>query len=264
MFGEFSTHPEWFEVLAWNKLFYETSRDIADEMLWVDRLIKVDGPSRQDMREAQAWKTRFVWILYSLADRLPLLIPLIANPAVKETIIESRRYFQNENEIGSLIRKLLQDRLRLAFGDKRPVLLIGHSMGSVIAFDALWECTHEQEYLEPVDLFLTLGSPLGMSFVQKRLLGTARKGAERYPANIRRWCNISAVGELTALDREFADDFSEMTRLGLVDEITDFHKGVYNHYRDEQGLNVHRSYGYLVNPITGRVIGDWLERVRKG
>ncbi len=132
-------------------------------------------------------------------------------------------------------------------------------MGSVIAFDALWELTHKFTSSAKVDLFLTIGSPLGMSFVQKRLLGNEQESTERYPANIRRWYNISAFGELTALDREFADDFQKMKMLGLVEEIKDYYKGVYNYYRDEQGLNVHRSYGYLVNPVMGQVVADWLK-----
>jgi hypothetical protein len=258
-FTSLSDHPEWFEVLAWNELFYESTRDIADELPWIDRLLKIDGPTQMDMREARAWKTRFAWILYNLGDRIPLLIPLIANPTIKSTILEIRRYFQDENEIGSRIRRLLQARLRSAFENGQRVLLIGHSMGSVIAFDALWELTHEHNFLKRIDLFVTMGSPLGLSFVQKRLLGAKQQGAQRYPANISHWCNISAMGELTALDREFADDFRKMKHLGLVEEIRDYYKGVYNYYRDDQGLNVHRSYGYLVNPISGKVVADWLE-----
>jgi len=257
-------HPEWFELLAWNELFYGTSRKIDDEIPWVDQLLKKAGPTGQDIREARAWKTRFAWILYNLADRMPLLIPLIANPAIKSTILEIRRYFQNENGIGRRIRQLLQDRLLTAYASNRPVLLIGHSMGSVIAFDALWELTHEQTSPVKIDMLLTMGSPLGLSFVQNRLLGSDGSGPERYPANIRRWCNISALGELTALDREFADDFKKMVSLGLVEEIKDYYKGVYNYFRDEQGLNVHRSYGYLVNPVAGRVVADWLRRVLAG
>lgn len=256
-----SEHPEWFDVLAWNELFYHSVRDIEDEIPWVDRLLKIEGPTRQDIREAHAWRTRFAWVLYSLADRIPLLIPLIANQAIKSTIQEIRRYFQDEDNIGSQIRQLLQDKLLAAVEENRPVLLIGHSMGSVIAFDALWELTHLRKNPTRIASFLTLGSPLGLSFVQKRLLGADRTGAERYPANITRWLNVAALGELTALDREFADDFRQMKSLGLLDELRDYYKGVYNYYRDEQGLNVHRSYGYLVNPVTGRIVADWLGQI---
>ncbi len=69
--------------------------------------------------------------------------------------------------------------------------------------------------------------------------------------------NISSVGDLTALDRTFADDFSEMLALGMVNSIEDHCEGIYNFFHNEEGLNCHRSYGYLVNPDVGKVIADW-------
>lgn len=69
--------------------------------------------------------------------------------------------------------------------------------------------------------------------------------------------NVSSVGDLTALDRVFADDFAEMLSLGIIELIQDYCEGIYNYYSDEQGLNCYRSYGYLVNPTVGKIIADW-------
>ena len=96
-----------------------------------------------------------------------------------------------------------------------------------------------------------------MSYVQHRMAGHKYTGSKRYPVNIRRWVNISAQGDITALDRVFADDFSEMKELGLLESITDHCEGIYNFFRNEEGLNCHRSYGYLVNPAVGKAIADW-------
>ena len=38
---------------------------------------------------------------------------------------------------------MLKMPLRAAWGSGRPVLLAAHSMGSVIAYDALWEMTRD-------------------------------------------------------------------------------------------------------------------------
>lgn len=254
-------HPHWFEVLPWNSLFYGQARDIADELPWIDRLLDTGPATGLDRREARAWKTRLAWLLYSLADRIPALIPLIANDAIRSTIEETLLYFKDVDGIASRVRTLLRQHLQAALDENRPTLLIGHSMGSVIAYDTLWEMSRELDDNRTISMLLTMGSPLGLRFVQKRMLGANRDGATKYPANISHWVNISSMGELTALDREFADDFHEMVELGLVDGIEDHHRGIYNAYRDELGLNVHRSYGYMVNTATAKVVSEWLHRV---
>ncbi len=173
------------------------------------------------------------------------------------TARETRRYFQNQDDIACEIREVLKVQLRPLFAADEKVLLIGHSLGSVIAYDTLWELSHEEQIPGKVDLFLTIGSPLGMRYVKRRLQGANEKGARRYPLNIRRWVNVAAVGDVTALDQELADDYREMVKLGLTESIEDHCRGIYNYFRNEEGLNVHRSYGYLVNPAVGKVIADW-------
>ena len=76
------------------------------------------------------------------------------------------------------MRELLKAPLREMLARGERVLVIGHSMGSVIAYDSLWELTHIEKNPGRADLFLTIGSPLGMvRFTQQRLLGVHEKGA---------------------------------------------------------------------------------------
>jgi pimeloyl-ACP methyl ester carboxylesterase len=145
-----------------------------------------------------------------------------------------------------------------------PVLLIGHSLGSVIAWDVLWQLSHDKPAPCRVDLFLTIGSPLGTRYVQRRLMGSREKGRRRYPVNIRRWINVTSVGDLMAVDPKLRSDFDEMIRLGLIEEIRDHPGPVYNFYRSDEGLNVHRSYGYLVNPVVGGIIAEWWRARERG
>ena len=100
-----------------------------------------------------------------------------------------------------------------------------------------------------------MGSPLGQNFMQKRIKGFGASGRERYPANVRRWKNLAAVGDLTALDARLANDFREMTKLGLVETIED--ESLYNWFRLDGQLNVHSEYGYLVNEKTAHTIVEW-------
>ena len=133
------------------------------------------------------------------------------------------------------------------------MLLMAHSFGSVIAWDTLWSL---QDKAGPIDLFLTLGSPLGTRYIRSRLLGASASGAARYPRGIRRWANLAALGGLTALGRRFADDFAEMQQLCLVDGISD-RTDLINPFRGADGLNVHKCYGYFVNAATGAALARW-------
>jgi hypothetical protein len=128
----------------------------------------------------------------------------------------------------------------------------------VVAYDTLWQLGQERNNDVRADLFLSLGSPLGQHYIQQRLLGHKSSGKERYPGNIRRWVNIAAIGELTAIDMQLADDFAPMLQHGLLESIDDH--AVYNWFRQDGVLNVHAEYGYLVNEVTASVICEWWHR----
>ncbi len=130
-------------------------------------------------------------------------------------------------------------------------------MGSIIAYDSLWELDHLEGIHQCVDCFLTIGSPLGMHYVQRRFINHENHHPDPYPGNIRKWINVSARGDLVALDPAIANDFDDMVKKHYIESIEDRAKGVYNFYRDEKGLNVHKSYGYLANPVVARIIIDW-------
>ena len=106
-----------------------------------------------------------------------------------------------------------------------------------------------------VDLLLTMGSPLGQRYIQERLKGSSSRGVGRYPHNIRRWKNLSAAGDLTAIDPRLRNDFGELLQLGLVESFEDAE--LYNYFRLGGELNVHSEYGYLVNETTARTVSAW-------
>jgi hypothetical protein len=248
-----------FTLVAWNYLYYHHYRDPARDLPWIDALLNRHGPSEEDIKLALGWHTRLTRFSYRVADRLPFIISALPK-VIRATVLETQRYFENSNNIACRIRETLKNELRPLLTDSAPILLIGHSLGSVIAYDALWELSQIEKLPGKIDLFFTLGSPLGMHYVQHRLQGYREKGAQRYPLNIRRWSNLSAVGDLTALDQHICNAFQAMLDLGLVDSIEDHCDGIFNFFHNEEGLNCHRSYGYLVNPAVGKIIADWWRR----
>ncbi len=253
--GDGSRH---FDVVGWTYDFYGEHRDIALDQPAIDRLLEQPSASAADRAEADSPRRRMIRSIYRAADRLPFLIPYFADDKLEIHLRDLRRYVTNEFDIADSIRRMLKIPLRAAAQADRPVLLIGHSLGSVVTYDTLWELGQEPNNDVRVDLFLSLGSPLGQHYIQQRLLGHGSPGTERYPGNIRRWVNIAAVGELTAIDMHLADDFAPMLQHGLLESLDDH--AVYNWFRLDGVLNVHAEYGYLVNEVTASVICEWWHR----
>ena len=244
-----------FELVSWTYDFYHEYRDISIDTDAIAAVIEQHGPGAADIAEATSWRRRLTRWVYTLGDLMPFLIPHVASERMEVHLRDLLRYLGDANGVATHARGLLKTPLQAAALAHRPVLLLAHSMGSVIAYDGLWELSHDARDRARVDLLVTMGSPLGQRYMQRRLKGANKSGYGRYPANIRRWKNLAAVGDLTALDREMANDFTEMLELGLLEGIED--EAILNYYRLNGELNVHAEYGYLVNEHTARTIVSW-------
>jgi hypothetical protein len=253
--AEVSADRGCFDLVAWTYDFYGEHRDFAIDAEAVDALIENGGADAADRAEATSWHRNLLRRVFMLADRLPVLIPHVATRRMEMHLRDLRRYLQNRNGIGEHTRHMLMMPLRAAVEAGRPILLIGHSMGSVIAWDSLWHMTHVTHERARIDRLLTMGSPLGQRFLQRRIAGSRERGAAKYPGNIGRWINIAAAGDLTALDPTLADDFAEMVELGAVASIEDVR--IYNGFRLNGELNPHAEYGYLASGETARIIAAW-------
>jgi hypothetical protein len=80
-----------------------------------------------------------------------------------------------------------------------PTVLLGHDMGSIIAYDLL--ATDESETLG-VEALLTFGSPLGMPCIRKQVEWTHPRTP--FPTGLRRWINITTELDFAAVDGELA------------------------------------------------------------
>ena len=249
-----------FVLVAWTYLFYGAHRDLGVDLPGIEKLLVQPEPSAEDLRELRSWPRRFTRWAHMVGDAWPLLGRRLAQPNTRRLMHEASRYLKNRDGMGVAVRTVLRDTLEAAWRADEEVLLIGHSLGSVIAYDTLWELSRERGAKDQVSLFITLGSPLATHFVQRSLHGAEAQGAERYPCNVRRWANFTASGDTTALNPRLKGLFHEMLDFKLIDSIEDF-VGFDNYFRGSTGLNAHEAYGYLAQRVVGEVIGDWLERL---
>lgn len=247
-----------FDIVSWTYDFYREHRDISIDTDAIDDVIRQPAASKRDIAEATSWGRRLSRWIYSLGDRLPFLIPHIANERTELHLRDLHRYVNDDNGIAEHTRRMLKIPLQAAAEGHHPLLLVAHSMGSVIAYDALWELTRNGADNVRVDLLLTMGSPLGQRYMQKRIKGNAFTGRERYPANIRHWKNFAAVGDLTAINPRLRKEFGAMLRLRLLESFEDVE--LYNYFRLNGVLNAHAEYGYLANDTTARTISEWWRR----
>lgn len=166
-----------------------------------------------------------------------------------------------KSPFGSAVRAPVTRPLKRAFNRGDSVCIIAHSLGSLIAYDVLWKFSYMSEYRPDycgklVDLFLTIGSPLGDDTVQRGLFGASANNERQFPCNIQHWVNIAAEDDFICHDKRIKNDYRDMLKWHLVDSIED-HK-IYNLSLRDGRSNPHHSMGYLIHPTLTKVLVDWL------
>lgn len=245
-----------FSTSHWNYDFYQEYFDFTDYHICVDNLLRQHAPRLTDKVCARTWKIKLSRLIYHTGDRFPWLIDLLADDHVKAMLEGSNQYFDNVEGKAERARACLKQSLSEG-GDDCKTLLIGHSLGSVIAYDTLYELSQQDRERKDVDLFLSLGSPLGLRYTQERLVSFSHSDPDKLPSNISEWKNIAARGDLVSVDTTLADDFGAMIENELVGDITDYTKGVYNWFKGPLGYNFHSSYAYLSGPVVSNMIASW-------
>jgi hypothetical protein len=254
-----AANPTAFELVGWTYRFHGAHRDISVDLPGIERLLVQVEATPEDVRELGSWRRRAWRAALLLGDAFPFLGRRFAPAATRRLMHEATRYLKNRDGVGADVRAVVRATLEAAWRSGERVLLLGHSLGSVIAYETLWELTHVHRSSGEVSLLVTFGSPLATHFVQRSIKGAREVGARRYPHNVRRWVNLTARGDTTALRPRVKPLYREMLDLKLVDSIEDFVE-FDNFFRGNLGLNAHEAYGYLAQPLLAELIGDWLER----
>ena len=166
-------------------------------------------------------------------------------------------------KVGSEVRQRLGAPLKKALLADDDICLVSHSMGCIVSYDVLWKFSQMTEYRDvqnsgnKVNLWVTIGNPLGEPGVKKNLYDAHEKKDGRYPKHIiNDWMNISAVDDFVSHDCKIADDYAEMKKLGYLNKLNDMPE-IYNFWSGTSGSNPHKFYGYLDNPNFAKTICKW-------
>ncbi len=136
-------------------------------------------------------------------------------------------------------REAARAEVATAIAAHRPDVVVAHSLGSVVAYEAL----HAHPGLE-VPLLLTLGSPLGLPYaVHERLRPAPVSGMGRRPSGVGTWVNIADPGDPVAIPPRLARRFH-----GIAQDLT----GTAGH------LNPHAVAGYLRSAAVAGALTPWL------
>lgn len=138
---------------------------------------------------------------------------------------------------------------------KDNIMLIGHSMGSIIAFDVL-------TFMVPdigIKAFVTIGSPLGFPVVISKIaaghrkLGISGTALKTPPGVTGNWYNFSDIQDKVAFNYKLSEYYHE-NKFGV--KPVDFL--VINNYETEGERNPHKSYGYLRSAEFSKVLNDFI------
>lgn len=109
--------------------------------------------------------------------------------------------------------RLLRD-LKAAGESAEKVVVVSHSMGTMIAYDVL----RNVEACPAVDTLFTLGSPLGITEVQDELRAADSKVVDFPALKLQRWVNVyDPLDPICGLDPQFANDFAPVDGKRIVD-----------------------------------------------
>lgn len=148
-----------------------------------------------------------------------------------------------QEELAAVLRAHRRDR----------VVLVAHSMGTIVAVDVL----ADPRAGVSVDSLVTIGSPLGLPPIMRRLKqaqAAASTGVCRTPeAVLRRWVNFSDLEDQVAFNYDLGDDFAANSRGVRPQDIL-----VYNTWRQGRRRDPHNIFGYTRTPEVAAALAELL------
>jgi hypothetical protein len=190
----------------------------------------------RDQHDQQGGTAQFGGRAVAALDRLPWFTRggLAALALKDRTLAQVTSYLADPT-----IRQYAKDQVTARLTADTQVV-IGHSLGSVVAYEVLRARPDDQ----PVPLLLTLGSPLGLSAINRRL-----QQPPAFPAAISRWVNLAAPDDIVAARPNLLPVFDQHRPTQARFDRT---------WKVDNGSEPHRAGHYLTAQSCGHAIADAL------
>lgn len=169
----------------------------------------------------------------AIAARLHRVPPWVVEGMMRSAASQASQYLRLAN-----LRQQIQALLIREISRLKPRVLIAHSLGSVVAYEAL----HASPSSE-IELLLTVGSPLGTPglFIPRLAPGSASDLTK--PAGVKRWLNVYHPGDIVAATGKLMSVYSGIERDVLVDVEMRY---------------CHKASAYLASPKVGLLLADYV------
>lgn len=162
---------------------------------------------------------------------------------VIEKFLDDVAYYLELPQMRDTVLNVMKNELTTKFPSGTELVVVGHSLGTIVAYDLLTWLPDEY----PVRQFVTAGSPLGLPVVQRHLLGASGgpkpKVPARVPVRAGGWLNAYDVLDVVALLHPLAGQFAEARTGQVTDE------------RTHNPGNAHSITDYLSDPDVAGPIG---------
>ena len=250
------------ELLLSHGKRYDESLDVGDRMNALGQLKTIAPRKRFGIRQYDCLPGKSALREFCADIAAPVLGAIgLTMPLVNCVSRDCAEYLRGKSAFANKVRERVRTKLceKLDCGDR--VMLVTHGVGCAVAYDVLWELSHDAEWQEKygeskVDSWVTLGAPLGDSHIRKHLKGAREKIEARFPTNVISWNNVSAEDDYTCHDNTLADDFKKMMDRRLVSAVRDYR--IYNLAVRYGKSNPHSSVGYYIHPRVSKLVVDWM------
>jgi len=258
-----------FELAYWADIVYDKPNDILEKD--VDSPYYLDQPyvrgSKNFKVKTSDGRRKIVDFLGKQMNRIfldddySLNYSFITDAILKKYFRDLEIYYSKTvstgNDSKNIQNQFIKERLAVLLEKHRndEIMLIGHSMGSIIAYDVL-------TFLKPdirVNTFITIGSPLGLPVVLSKIVAERKEaGLETVPVKTPEavtgvWFNYSDIQDKVAFNYNLSDYYSENSSgVKPIDYL------VVNNYECDGEPNAHKVFGYLRTRELAKVVNDFI------